>query len=50
MKTPLSAPTVLAVLSLVLALGSSPTFAQEKAPKAETPDATPFAYAAPATS
>ena len=48
MKTPLSVRTVLAVVSLVLALGSSPTFAQEKAPKADTPDATPFAYAAPA--
>ena len=48
MKTPLSAPTVLAAVSLVLALGSSSAFAQEKAPKADTPDATPFAYAAPA--
>src|SRR5437762_1034917 len=48
MKTPLSAPTVLAAVSLVLALGSSSAFAQERAPKADTPDATPFAYAAPA--
>ena len=48
MKTPLSAPTVLAAVSLVLALGSSSAFAQEKAPKADAPDATPFAYAAPA--
>jgi len=48
MNTPLSAPTVLAAVSLMLALGSSSAFAQEKAPKADTADATPFAYAAPA--
>ena len=47
MKTPRSRPIVLAVviLALVLASGSSP--AQEKA-KGESPEATPFAYAAPA--
>jgi peptide/nickel transport system substrate-binding protein len=48
MKTPRSRPIVLAVALLVLALGSSATPAQEKAPKADAPDATSFAYAAPA--
>jgi ABC-type transport system substrate-binding protein len=48
MKTPLSRPIALAVVALVLALASSSTPAQEKAPKTDAPDATPFAYAAPA--
>src|SRR5262245_40496687 len=48
MQTPLSRPIALAVAALVLALASSSTPAQEKAPKTDAPDATPFAYAAPA--
>jgi ABC-type transport system substrate-binding protein len=47
MKTPRSRPIVLAIAALVLALASSSTPAQEKAPKADAPDATSFAYAAP---
>ena len=48
MKTRLPAPTVLAVVSLVVTLGTASAPAQEKAPKPDTSDATPFAYAAPA--
>jgi ABC-type transport system substrate-binding protein len=48
MKMPLSRPIVLAVAALVLALTSSSTPAQEKAPKPDAPDTTSFAYAAPA--
>jgi ABC-type transport system substrate-binding protein len=48
MKTSLSRPIVLAVAALVLALASSSTRAQEKAPKPDASDTTSFAYAAPA--
>ena len=44
----LSRPIVLTLATLMLVVGSSATRAQDKPPKAETPDATPFAYAAPA--
>jgi ABC-type transport system substrate-binding protein len=44
----LSRPIVLTLATLLLVVGSSATRAQDKPPKAETPDATPFAYAAPA--
>src|SRR5262244_2452812 len=47
MKTPRSRPIVLAVVILALVLASGSTPAQEKA-KVESPEATPFAYAAPA--